>query len=68
MDEKLLKFLNITSIPAIFVVFYMELKAIDRHIEQIENLRNSFDQLEETIHDCRILAHAHEQTKRIDVK
>lgn len=57
MEEKLQKLLNLTSIPAILVVFYLELKTIDVHIEQIDKLRDTIAELEETIHDCRIRAH-----------
>lgn len=63
MDEKLTKFLNITSIPAIFVVFYLELKTIDEHINQIEHLKNSIIELKETLEICHghTLGHIHDK-------
>ncbi len=63
MDEKLAKFLNLTSIPAIMIVFYLELKTIDSHIEQIEKLKDSIVELKQTIHDCRAVSLVHSERR-----
>ena len=56
MDEKLIKLLNLTSIPAILVIFYMELQSIEQHITQTRELTKSVISLKEALQThCHIL-------------
>ena len=49
MDEKVLKLLNVTSIPAVLVIFYMELQSIEHQIQQTEELTRNVIELRESI-------------------
>jgi hypothetical protein len=49
MDEKLTKLLNITSIPAILMIFYFELQSIEVQISQTKELTKSVIELKDAL-------------------
>ena len=49
MDEKLTKLLNLTSIPAILVIFYFELQSIEVQISQTKELTKSVIELKDAV-------------------
>ena len=49
MDEKVLKLLNVTSIPAVLIIFYMELQSIENQVQQTEELTRAVTELRESL-------------------
>lgn len=56
MEEKLTKLVSITSIPAIIIIFYLQLQSIQQQIQNTEELAKSVEELQKSITaHCHIL-------------
>lgn len=54
MDEKLAKLVSLTSVPAIIIIFYLQLQSIQQQILNTEELAKSVVELQKSI-----TAHCH---------